>query len=330
MSETPAAPDPKSSRLWWLKLAVSLGIISVIVWQVDLRAFANTLLSARPIWIVATVVTFILDQAVTAWVWQKMLAAKGIGIPFMAVTRVMWISNFIGVITPSSMGADVVKVVAVGRYMKNTPEALSSLALFRIAGYMILFMMAAFSAFVFPDQIPDSPMIDAITMSLAAGAALAFFGMIFSKWAVRFSGLILRGAGLGGVQDRIEQLHSAFTSYAVMPRVIAMVAAGGVALQILRVGYVFLLSKAMGFNVDPAVFFVFVPVMAAIMLIPVTVFGIGLREGSYIFLFGYVGLSPAQALGMSALSFALDVAYSLAGGLVYLKEDRPKGSAQSK
>lgn len=330
MSGIPADADSKSPRLWWLKLAVSLGIISVIVWQVDLRAFANTLLSAKPAWILATVVTFILDQAVTAWVWQKMLAAKGIGIPFMAVTRVMWISNFIGAVTPSSMGADVVKVVAVGRYMKNTAEALSSLALFRIAGYVILFLMAAVSASIFPERIPDSPMIGAITMSLAAGAGLAFFGMVFSKWAVRLSGLILRGAGLGGVQDRIEQLYSAFTSYAAMPRVIAMVALGGVALQILRVGYVFLLSLAMGFNVDPAVFFVFVPVMAAIMLIPVTVFGIGLREGSYIFLFGYVGLSPAQALGMSALSFALDVAYSLAGGLVYLKEDRPKGADQSK
>lgn len=330
MSEIPADADSKSSRLWWLKLAVSLGIISVIVWQVDLRAFANTLLSAKPAWILATIVTFILDQAVTAWVWQKMLSARGMGIPFMAVTRVMWISNFIGAVTPSSMGADVVKVVAVGRYMKNTAEALSSLALFRIAGYVILFLMAAVSAFIFPERIPDSPMIGAITISLAAGAGLAFFGMVFSKWAVRVSGLILRGAGLGGVQDRIEQLYSAFTSYASMPRVIAMVALGGVALQILRVGYVFLLSLAMGFDVDPAVFFVFVPVMAAIMLIPVTVFGIGLREGSYIFLFGYVGLSPAQALGMSALSFALDVAYSLAGGLVYLKEDRPKDTAQSK
>ena len=330
MSKTPSVPDSRSSRIWWLKLAVSLGIISIIVWKVDLRAFANTLLSARPIWILATVVTFILDQAVTAWVWQKMLLAKGIGAPFMAITRVMWISNFLGVVTPSSMGADVVKVVALGRYMKNTAEALSSLALFRIAGYAILFLMAAVSTFIFPERIPDSPMIGAITMSLTAGAGLAIFGMVFSRWAVRFSGLILREAGLGGVQDRVEQLYSSFISYAVMPRVIAMVVLGGVALQVLRVGYVFLLSLAMGFDVDPAVFFVFVPVMAAIMLIPVTVFGIGLREGSYIFLFGYVGLSPAQALGMSALSFALDVAYSLAGGLVYLKEERPEEPVQPK
>lgn len=331
MSDNPAAaPGSPSSHLWWIKLAVSLGIISFIVWQVDLRAFAHSLLSAKPGWILATVFAGLLDYTLTAWVWQKMLAANGFDIPFMAVKRVIWVSNFIGAVTPSSMGADVVKVVGLGRYMKNTSEALSSLAIFRLAGYVILFLMAAISAFIFPERIPDSPMINAIAISLAAGAGLAFLGVLFSKRAVWLSGLILRGAGLGGVQDRIERLYSTFISYMVKPRVILLVALGALALQVLRVAYVFLLSKAMGFNVDLAVFFVFVPVISAVMLIPISVSGIGLREGSYIFLFGYVGLSPEQALGMSALSFALDIGYSLAGGLVYWKAGMPKGGTQAK
>jgi hypothetical protein len=305
-------------------------IISFIVSQVDLRAFAHSLLSAKPGWILAAVFAGLLDYTVTAWAWQKMLAANGFDIPFMAVMRVIWVSNFIGAVTPSSMGADVVKVVGLGRYMKNTSEALSSLAIFRLAGYAILFLMAAVSAFIFPERIPDSPMVRAITISLAAGAGLAFLGAALSKRAVWISGRILRKAGLGAIQDRIERLYSTFVSYVVKPRVLLIVALGAFALQILRVTYVYLLSMAMGFNVDLAVFFVFVPVITAVMLIPVTFSGIGLREGSYIFLFGYAGLAPAQALGMSALSFAIDVGYMLAGGIVYLKEGMPKSGTQAK
>lgn len=271
-----------------------------------------------------------LDYTVTAWAWQKMLAANGFNIPFMAVMRVIWVSNFIGAVTPSSMGADVVKVVGLGRYMENTSEALSSMAIFRLAGYAILFMMAAFSAFMFPERIPDSPMISAITISLAAGAGLAVLGVALSKWAVKLSGILLGKAGLGAIQDRIERLYSTFISYILKPRVIVIVAVGALALQVLRVTYVFLLSMAMGFNVDLAVFFVFVPVITAVMLIPVTFSGIGLREGSYIFLFGYAGLAPAQALGMSALSFAIDIGYMMAGGIVYLKEGMPKGGPRVK
>lgn len=331
MSDNPSAvPGSASSRLWLLKLAVSIGIISFIVWQVDLGAFARSLFSAKPEWILATLFAGLLDYTVTAWVWQKMLSANGFDIPLMAVMRVIFVSNFIGAVTPSSMGADVVKVVGLGRYVKNTSEALSSLAIFRLAGYVILFLMAAISAFMFPERIPDSPMIHAIAISLAAGAGLGFVGVVFSNRAVWLSGLILRRVRLDVVQDRIEGLYSTFVSYMVKPRVILLVALGALALQVLRVAYMFLLSMAMGFDVDLAVFFVFVPVISAVMLIPVTVSGIGLREGSYIFLFGYVGLSPAQALGMSALSFALDISYSLAGGLVYLKDGMPKGEAQAK
>jgi uncharacterized protein (TIRG00374 family) len=311
-------------RIWWLKLVVSLGILAVIITQVDLRSFANSLLSVRPEWLFAAVLAGIMDYTVTALVWRKMLSAKGLNIPFTPVMRVIWISNFFGFVTPSSMGSDIVKVVGLGRYMENTTEALSSLTLFRLAGYVILFLMAAVSAFAFPERIPDSPMMSAVTIALACGAVLAVVAVVFSKWVVKLSGAALRGIGLDRVQNKIEQLYSSFVSYAVKPDVIVIILAGGLVLQLFRVAYVFLLSKAMGFNVDPAVFFVFVPIISAVMMIPVTVSGIGVREGSYIFLFGYVGLAPAQALGLSALSFALDVTYSLAGGLVYWKGGLPK------
>jgi len=52
--------------------------------------------------------------------------------------------------------------------------------------------------------------------------------------------------------------------------------------------------------------------------VPISIGGLGVREGIYVTLFGQVGLSAAQATVLSLGVYSLDVFTGLLGGMIYL------------
>ena len=65
-------------------------------------------------------------------------------------------------------------------------------------------------------------------------------------------------------------------------------------------------------------FFLFVPLLAVIVSLPISFNGIGLREGAGIVLFGLVGVDRASAFSLQFTTYLVAVAVSLLGGLVFL------------
>lgn len=66
-----------------------------------------------------------------------------------------------------------------------------------------------------------------------------------------------------------------------------------------------------------------VPLVTLLTLLPVSLNGLGLREGGFVFFLGQLGIPQAQALALSLLVFGLTLLFSLAGGVCLLFERMP-------
>jgi uncharacterized membrane protein YbhN (UPF0104 family) len=64
-------------------------------------------------------------------------------------------------------------------------------------------------------------------------------------------------------------------------------------------------------------YFVFVPLTAVVLLLP-AFGGLGVREMSYVGLFGSAGVPQAIALALSLGVYMITVATGLVGGVIYL------------
>jgi len=64
-----------------------------------------------------------------------------------------------------------------------------------------------------------------------------------------------------------------------------------------------------------------VPVITVIGLIPVTINGIGLREGAFVFIFTQMGVTASQSLILSLLYRLGIIILSLVGGVLYIIDD---------
>lgn len=73
--------------------------------------------------------------------------------------------------------------------------------------------------------------------------------------------------------------------------------------------------------------FLLVPIISAVSMLPVSINGLGIREGAYVLLFGAMGVSASQAITVSLLFFVIVTFISLFGGILFVLE-KERGAYQ--
>ncbi|MDH5509069.1 MAG: flippase-like domain-containing protein [Nitrospinota bacterium] len=314
----------------WARVTISFGLLGFIIWKVDVRPLME-LAAGASIPLVALAFTMIfIDQAVTAFAWGRMLAAGGYVIPYKDTLRVTLAADFIGLAIPSGMGADMVRVVGLSRYIKSSSHALSSLFAFRVMGLGQTITIAAIVLMVFPDELPEDPMFSLLKTIVISLFFLGVLGLLFMGRIERFLEVIAPRTRLEPLMLKIRDLYSTFLFYLSHKDALAAAFIGDLYVQFAKILSIYIVALALGFDVGPTPFFILVPVVNILVLLPVSLAGLGVREGMYVILFAHVGLSAAQCLTMSLLGFGVNMLMVLAGGTVYLLFGFPESEGMNR
>ena len=89
-------------------------------------------------------------------------------------------------------------------------------------------------------------------------------------------------------------------------------------IQLTAVVLVWCLGVGLGLEVPIAYYCVLVPMVSLLMLLPISLNGMGVREGGTVLFLLPLGVDESSALTLAFLWFTTGVAVSLMGGLVYL------------
>jgi uncharacterized membrane protein YbhN (UPF0104 family) len=95
------------------------------------------------------------------------------------------------------------------------------------------------------------------------------------------------------------------------------------ATQVFRVLVAYTASLSVGVSPPFFLFVLFIPVVFAVKMLPVSIGGVGAREATFAVLFGWVGMAGEEGVLVGLMISALTILYALVGGAVYLYE-RPK------
>jgi len=80
----------------------------------------------------------------------------------------------------------------------------------------------------------------------------------------------------------------------------------------------YLIFRSLGVEVPLVYCLIFIPLISALSLLPISFNGLGIREGGYIFFFSQIGLNMTQAVSASLVFFVLVVLTSLIGGIAFV------------
>ena len=299
-----------------LRVLVAVALTTFFLLKAQPARVAEALAGADVAWIAMAVGLVFIDRALMAHRWIALLVALAPGSrpPLSEVLRIFFVSTFIGSFMPSVAG-DAYRAYSLSRLHVRGAEAAASVFVDRMLGVLSIVIGGAISALALGRQAFERATLIALGAGTAASAIAA--AAIFSeRMAAATQAVVARvpntrvrrvGAGLVDAVRRYTHHHGALASVLLT----------SMAVQVLRVLQAWCLGRALGIPAPLVVYFIAIPVILLVMLLPVTINGLGTGQMAFEVLFGRVGVEAPEAFALSILFIALGFVGNLPGGLLY-------------
>lgn len=295
-----------------LKVAVSLGLLALLVWKVGWRETWETIRQMDPLYLVAAWLIYMFSMVLRAYRWQVLLRIQKLKASLARLTSLYFIGTFFNSVLPTGFGGDVVRMFELTKDSHQGTEAVGTVVVDRMCGFVVLFVMAClalpFSYRLIPPLVPA--VILAITILTLLGVWMALSDQVW-KW---LCGLPLLGRLLGS--PRAQHFRASIAAYRTPAIGKALVAS--LAFNVLLMIINYLVALGLGIRISAWYFLVFIPIISFLLTLPISFSGLGVREGGYILLFGQAGVASSLALAMSLCIYAMAVVTGLIGGALYL------------
>lgn len=321
----PVSPiRPQKNQWWlWLRAFIGLALLGWVFWHLKKQGAGDLDWQATDWrWLLAAVGMGGLSVLAWAGRWWWFLRVYGIRADYGGLLRLTLFADFFNLYFLGPLGADGIRLLLLSRRFPDRRGAIvGSLVLDHIGGIVggaILYVLFSRSG------ILEEGQLETTDLAFAAYVGLTFLGLgvIMEPWLQRF---ILTLPGLGRLASWAQPLFAGSFRH---PWLLAGFAVSAIGTACAYAAY-WAAAQALGAQVALPAMLGLMPVVDAIASLPVTLSGIGIREG---LLVAWMGDQPevgaARALAVSILGFLALGLWGLAGGL-WLAVSRHKPSSQT-
>lgn len=295
-----------------LKAGLSLVVLGFLFHKVDTGHLWETLSgSSLPIFLLALVLE-LLNHILGAFRWKVVTDNLGLRIAFGPFVRYYFIGMFFNLFLPSPLGGDVARGFYLAKGRRNGSIVVASIFIDRFMGLISLLIVSLVASFFFFTRLTgvSSGILSLVLFLALLGAIL--LGLSISFWPVL----------PGKIASLSEGVLEGFSLFWRHPKAAGEALGISFLCQFMAIVVHILLGYAIGLEIPTPYYFVFVPVSTALGAIPISLNGLGIREGSYFYFLGLLQVPAGQALGFSLLWFSILLCSGLIGGVIYLSGER--------
>jgi uncharacterized protein (TIRG00374 family) len=308
-----------------VKLLVSTALMVFLLHRISIEELISLVASIDLRMFGIAVACFFLSNLLGSWQWHQLLGASGISMSFGQTFRFYFVGLFFNNFLPANIGGDAVKVYDVTRAGGSVYQVIAVTLLDRILGVFSLCLLAVFATLYVAGTDGSSGPYPVYLVVFVAfmTPALAFYFIKPLGYVVRRLVRIIRPLSL---DSRISSVLDYLSEFKGRKLLIARLVGLSLFIQSLRVLTHVLVGLALGVTLNFTVlcqFFVFVPLLGLAMIPPITINGLGIREGLGILLFAKAGLAETDAFAMEFLTYVGSVLVSLIGFAFFLTR-RPR------
>ncbi|HVO96327.1 MAG TPA: lysylphosphatidylglycerol synthase transmembrane domain-containing protein, partial [Terriglobales bacterium] len=280
----------KPILVFCIKLLVSGGLIAYFLTRIHIERFLHTFANADYSYIGLSLVVYLFAQGVSAVRWLALARPLGIKTPFKDMLRFYLIGMFFNLFAPGTVGGDVSRVYylvqdeearASGRSV-TTVHATISVLMDRAIGMMVLVWLGAAGLLLFPEYAVPSTVR---TVTLLFALAL-FVATLLTPLLRRF--LPEDGHPL------VVKLRLALRSYRTQWRGLSDATLLSVLVHLIQAWMHVLMGRALGLYIPVSFCIIVYPLVGTFSAIPVSLNGLGLREGGYLYLLSVIGIGSEK------------------------------------
>lgn len=311
----------KHSLLTVLKIGTTVAIVVFLLTRVDLAVMANHLARANPVLLLLALALYFGAILLGALKWQVLTRAQGLAPSLGELLVYSLVGLFFGNLLPSNVGGDVVRAYGLVRASGRAEAAAISVLVDRLMG-LVAFLAAAVVMAVLAAVTLTRAELEQIEIATVLAASVLILGaaLLFSRRASRRLRWVFDYAPLVPLRPIAQRVYHALQVYRhSLPALgLNLLLSATIVVDTTFVWYV--VARALGVDAPLFDFFLFNPLIAFVLLIPISFNGLGPKEASAVFFFGLVGVPSELALSMSLIFHLLILLTSLPGGVLWWRE----------
>lgn len=300
-----------------LKISLSVALILWITQDVALDSVFAVITESSGSLLILAFSLFFVGYVIAAFRWRTLIRVQDGDAPIFFLVRSFMVALFFNNFLPSTVGGDVVRMYDSWRLGNSKTNAVTVVLVDRFLGVIVLFCFALL-ALVFDETVAGE--VPFITVWVTAGLA----GMGIATWLflkIPVSTMQRLSSAKNGVMARVggilEKVHRSFQAYRHGRSAILRALGLSVLLQVNVVVHFILVARAVGIDVPVESMFLIIPVAVFIMMVPISINAIGVREAVFVFLFSLYGVQSVEALAFAWIAYSFTLLQGVLGGLVF-------------
>ena len=306
--------------------AVSIALLAWLFSAPDFRgSLSSVLLSADPRWLLGGLLLAGVVQILCLMRWRIFLRMAGIEIGFAESASIFYAGLFCNLFLPGGAGGDVIKIGLLAAAGKDAGRSAVSVLMDRLCGSVSMILLGSLLMSWQFEWLSNSPvvagLVHAVAIYLSVVSALIVLSVVLSS-----RGIVERLPARWPGRKRLLELTGVYFQCAVQwPRTLRALGISMVMLALFFLTYYFS-SRAYGVELQATKFLALMPTVDIISGLPVSLGGVGVREGLFVLLLGNLaGVPGPLAVSISLGGYVMSAVWSLPGAFFWLvrKEKRP-------
>jgi glycosyltransferase 2 family protein len=281
-----------------LRVVVSAALLGIVLAYADVGDVADAVRDGDWGWFAAGLALMGAAVVVGALRWWLLLEGAQIEVSARRGVRAFAYSMVLNILLPTAVAGDAVRTWVVGRESGRLLGAAAATVIDKLTALSCLFVLAWVAYALDRGAVPHSLVVVFAWVTAGLLAALAIAALV--------------AAGVRPVLHRFPDRLAVMAreswklvrSWAGSAKLVGSVLGLGVLYQLFAVIALILVGRTLGLELPFALAAVSTSIVLVATLIPVSVGGLGIREGGFVLLLGEAGIDAADATLISLLSAA--------------------------
>ncbi|HEY7017825.1 MAG TPA: lysylphosphatidylglycerol synthase transmembrane domain-containing protein [Gaiellaceae bacterium] len=303
----------------FLRLGATLAVTGLctayLIWKIDISRTLHLLAHAHVAYFLGAVAIMIGSVWPMAWRWQRLLEARAIHDRLSWLTRAYFVAYTAGQLLPTAVGGDAVRIYETARrHPGRGGQVAGSVLLERALGGAATLALAGvgFVLAVGRYDVGAYLWIEGAFVIATIVLAVALFSRRVRPLLAKTVPL-LRAVRL---ERPIRAAYEGIHAYRGHPALLVGVFTLTLAVQAVRVLAIWLAGRAVGVDLSPRPYYVMGPLLFLVLLLPVSVNGIAVRESFFVSFLGNLGVNADKAFATGFLFFVVTLCLSVPGAFL--------------
>jgi len=309
----------KKKVIFILKLVVSIGLILILISNVDTKNLLTNIRKVNIFLFGCALSLSTLTILIRSYKWKLLLQVQGASLSLNKIQAISYMSLFFNNFFLGTFGGDAFRIYKTMNYLNFKGSAIASVIMDRFTGvtsiFLVLFLSSIGELYIEKTYFMQEQLYAIIIFSLIILIVIYAIFKFFIKFST-FTGFLK----LSNFSNIIDSFIHSITIYQKHRKTVLMCLLLSTIFQIVKSIAMFFFALSANVNINFMHLIFIIPIVTLVLMIPISLNGIGLHEGAFFFYFEKIGIDSSSALLIAFLPRIAMFILSLIGALIYMLE----------